>query len=45
MLQDPTGGYGWPNWDDVEFGYRAYLSGYRHYKAAEQLGTLGSFNF
>ena len=26
MFQDPTGG--WPNWDDVDFGYRAYLAGY-----------------
>lgn len=26
-LQDPTGG--WPNWDDVDFGYRAHLSGFR----------------
>jgi glycosyltransferase involved in cell wall biosynthesis len=25
MLQDPTGG--WPNWDDVDFGYRAHLAG------------------
>lgn len=25
-FQDPTGG--WPNWDDVDFGYRAYLAGY-----------------
>lgn len=27
MLQDPTGG--WPNWDDVDFGYRAHLAGFR----------------
>lgn len=27
MFQDPTGG--WPNWDDVEFGYRAHQAGYR----------------
>jgi GT2 family glycosyltransferase len=26
MFQDPTGG--WPNWDDVDFGYRAHLAGY-----------------
>ncbi len=26
-FQDPTGG--WPNWDDVDFGYRAYRAGYR----------------
>src|SRR5262245_11478497 len=29
MFQDPTGGYGWPNWDDVDFGYRAHLNGFR----------------
>jgi len=29
MFQDPTGGRGWPNWDDVDFGYRAYRKGYR----------------
>lgn len=29
MFQDPTGGYGWPNWDDVDFGYRAHLKGFR----------------
>jgi glycosyltransferase involved in cell wall biosynthesis len=27
MFQDPTGG--WPNWDDVDFGYRAHRAGYR----------------
>jgi glycosyltransferase involved in cell wall biosynthesis len=27
MFQDPTGG--WPNWDDVDFGYRASRAGYR----------------
>ena len=27
MFQDPTGG--WPNWDDVDFGYRAHLQGFR----------------
>ena len=26
-FQDPTGG--WPNWDDVDFGYRAHRAGYR----------------
>jgi glycosyltransferase involved in cell wall biosynthesis len=26
-LQDPTGG--WPNWDDVDFGYRAHQAGMR----------------
>jgi glycosyltransferase involved in cell wall biosynthesis len=29
MFQDPTGGRGWPNWDDVDFGYRAHLQGYQ----------------
>ena len=33
MLQDPTGG--WPNWDDVDFGYRAYLAGYRLLRCAQ----------
>lgn len=27
MFEDPTGG--WPNWDDVDFGYRAHQAGYR----------------
>lgn len=27
MLQDPTGG--WPNWDDVDLGYRASRVGYQ----------------
>ena len=38
MLQDPTGGYGWPNWDDVEFGYRAYLNGYRLLQSGRAIG-------
>ena len=29
MFQDPTGGQGWPNWDDVDFGYRAHRKGFR----------------
>lgn len=29
MFQDPTAGNGWPNWDDVDFGYRAHLKGYK----------------
>jgi glycosyltransferase involved in cell wall biosynthesis len=29
MFQDPTEGHGWPNWDDVDFGYRAHLKGYK----------------
>lgn len=28
MFQDPTEGHGWPNWDDVDFGYRAHLKGF-----------------
>jgi glycosyltransferase involved in cell wall biosynthesis len=27
MFEDPTGG--WPNWDDIDFGYRAQRAGYR----------------
>lgn len=29
MFQDPTEGHGWPNWDDVDFGYRAHMKGFR----------------
>lgn len=29
MFQDPTAGHGWPNWDDVDFGYRAHQKGFR----------------
>lgn len=29
MFQDPTWGQGWPNWDDVDFGYRAHLNGFQ----------------
>ncbi|MDQ2692867.1 MAG: glycosyltransferase family 2 protein [Chloroflexota bacterium] len=29
MFQDPTDGHGWPNWDDVDFGYRAHRKGFR----------------
>jgi glycosyltransferase involved in cell wall biosynthesis len=29
MFQDPTGGQGWPNWDDVDFGFRAHQKGFR----------------
>jgi GT2 family glycosyltransferase len=29
MFQDPTLGAGWPNWDDVDFGYRAHQHGFR----------------
>jgi glycosyltransferase involved in cell wall biosynthesis len=31
MFQDPTGG--WPNWDDVDFGYRAHLRGFRLWRS------------
>lgn len=33
MFQDPTGG--WPNWDDVDFGYRADRAGYRLWRCPE----------
>lgn len=36
MFQDPTGG--WPNWDDVDFGYRGHLAGYRFIKVAGAKG-------
>lgn len=32
MFQDPTGG--WPNWDDVDFGYRAGRAGFRLWRSA-----------
>lgn len=32
MFQDPTGG--WPSWDDLDFGYRAYLQGFRLWRSA-----------
>jgi glycosyltransferase involved in cell wall biosynthesis len=32
-FQDPTGG--WPNWDDVDFGYRAVQAGYRLRRSAQ----------
>ena len=37
MLQDPTGG--WPNWDDVDFGYRAHRSGYRLLRVGRARGV------
>ncbi len=37
MIQDPTGG--WPNWDDVDFGYRAHLAGFRLLQCADATGT------
>jgi len=36
MLQDPTGG--WPNWDDVDFGFRAHLAGFRLRQCAKAIG-------
>lgn len=32
MFQDPTGG--WPNWDDIDFGYRASVAGFRFWRSA-----------
>jgi glycosyltransferase involved in cell wall biosynthesis len=37
MFQDPTGG--WPNWDDVDFGYRAHQAGYRMMRVADAVGN------
>ena len=37
MLTDPTGG--WPNWDDVDFGYRAHHAGFQIIKCACAIGT------
>jgi glycosyltransferase involved in cell wall biosynthesis len=36
MIQDPTGG--WPNWDDIDFGYRAYLAGFQIVKCSNAEG-------
>lgn len=38
MLQDPTMGHGWPNWDDVDFAYRAHLKGFRILQSARAIG-------
>ena len=38
MLQDPTDGRGWPNWDDVDFGYRAHLNGFRLLQSCKAVG-------
>ena len=35
MFQDPTGG--WPNWDDVDFGYRTHLQGFRIWRSHRAL--------
>lgn len=36
MFQDPTGG--WPNWDDVDLGYRAHLAGYQFIRVGDAKG-------
>jgi glycosyltransferase involved in cell wall biosynthesis len=36
MFRDPTGG--WPNWDDVEFGYRAYWAGLQFWQSTRAVG-------
>ena len=38
MLQDPTEGAGWPNWDDVDFGYRAHRNGFRLLQSGKAIG-------
>jgi hypothetical protein len=37
-LQDPTNGQGWPNWDDVDFGYRAYLNDFQLMRSGKAIG-------
>lgn len=34
-FQDPTGG--WPNWDDVDFGYRAHRRGFHFWRSTASL--------
>lgn len=36
MFQDPTGG--WPNWDDIELGYRACKKGYQFIRCPQAIG-------
>ncbi len=36
MFHDPTGG--WPNWDDVEFGYRASCKGFNLVRCPKAIG-------
>ena len=36
LFHDPTGG--WPNWDDVDLGYRAHLAGYQFIRVGEAKG-------
>lgn len=38
MVQDPTHGQGWPNWDDVDFGYRAAEFGLELWQIGEAVG-------
>lgn len=38
MLQDPTNGSGWPNWDDVDFGYRTEVAGYKLVEISDAVG-------
>jgi GT2 family glycosyltransferase len=35
-FQDPSGG--WPNWDDVDFGYRASQAGFRFLQSSDVIG-------
>ena len=35
-FRDPSGG--WPNWDDIDFGYRAHLAGFRFVRSPQALG-------
>lgn len=37
MLKDPTGG--WPNWDDVDLGYRANKAGFRFVRVSSAQGV------
>lgn len=37
MLQDPSGG--WPNWDDVDFGYRAHQAGCQFVRVIDAKGV------
>jgi glycosyltransferase involved in cell wall biosynthesis len=36
LFEDPGGG--WPNWDDVDFGYRAYLRGFTLRRSTAAVG-------
>lgn len=37
MMQDPTDGALWPNWDDIDFAYRAYRQGFRFRKSSSAI--------